>query len=292
VNVSPDVRGALEDALGAPVELNTLKHKPQRRLTLRATGSASSGIVKLYASDRAAMVARRVAALAAGPAEPRIPQVIACMPELHMVVFRVLPGRPLREALLDGDRTMCGKAGMALGRWHAFWSGRAPSEFGRHTLQRELHILSRAAERAPGIGELVAPLMHSVATREPWSCTTVVHRDLYEEHVIVSATTGLIDLDDAACGPPELDLGNLLAHIDLLQIRSGANLGPAVGALVSRYGDEGPRIDLELLSVCRRLSLLRLACIHGERRLLAFAREVDVAPRRPRGRPRLEEALE
>jgi Phosphotransferase enzyme family len=292
VNVSPDVRGALEDALGAPVELETLKHKPQRRLTLRATGSACSGIVKLYASERALTVARRVAALAAGPAEPRIPKVIACVPELHMVVFDLLPGRPLREALLDGDRITSGMVGMALGRWHAFWSGRPPGEFRPHTLQREIDILSRAAESAPDIGGLVAPLMHSVAASEPWSCTTVVHRDLYEEHVIASATTGLIDLDDAASGPPELDLGNLLAHIDLLQVRTGANLGAVVGSLMSRYGDEGPRIDPALLSVCRRLSLLRLACIHGERRLLALAREDDVAPRRPRGWPRLEEALE
>jgi Ser/Thr protein kinase RdoA (MazF antagonist) len=292
VNVSPEVRSALEDALGAPVGLETLKYKPQRRLTLRASGSARSGIVKLYASDRAAVVARRVAALAAGPAEPRLPQVIACMPELHMVLFDLLPGRSLRDALLDGDEATCGTVGKALGRWHAFWSGRAPAPFRCHTLQRELDILSQSAQGAPGIGDLVTPLFRPLASLEPWNCSTVVHRDLYEEHVIVSATTGLIDLDDAASGPPELDLGNLLAHIDLLQIRSARAFRRPVRSLMGGYGDEGPRIDPALLSVCRRLSLLRLACIHGERRLLALARERNVSPRRPRGAPRLEEALE
>ena len=292
MNVSREVRSALEDALGAPVGLETLKYKPQRRLTLRATGSARSGIVKLYASDRAAVVALRVAALAAGPAEPRLPKVIACVPELRMVVFDLLPGRPLRDALLDGDETTCGMVGMALGRWHAFWSGRAPGALRCHTLQREVDILSQSAQGAPGIGGLVTPLFRSLASREPWECSTVVHRDLYEEHVIVSATTGLIDLDDAASGPPELDVGNLLAHIDLLQIRSARTFSRAVRSLMDGYGDEGPRLDPALLSVCRRLSLLRLACIHGERRLLPLARERDLSPSRPRGAPRLEEALE
>jgi hypothetical protein len=52
----------LERLLGGPVALEELKHKPGRRLTLRAVGPGGSAIVKLYVSDRAPTVAARVSA--------------------------------------------------------------------------------------------------------------------------------------------------------------------------------------------------------------------------------------
>ena len=45
-----------------------------------------------------------------------------------------------------------------------------------------------------------------------------MHRDLYEEQLLAGERIGLIDLDDAALGPPELDLGNLLGHVELLAL--------------------------------------------------------------------------
>jgi aminoglycoside phosphotransferase (APT) family kinase protein len=99
---------------------------------------------------------------------------------------------------------------------------------------------------------------------------TVVHRDLYEEQVLLGDRVGLIDLDDAALGPPELDVGNLLAHLDLLGLRSGRTLDRAAEALLDGYSRRG-RLDARLLERCRTLSRLRLACIHDEARLLAGA---------------------
>jgi len=56
----------LEPILGAPVVLEELKHKPGRRTTSRAVGARRSAIVKVYASERAPIVAARLGALAAG----------------------------------------------------------------------------------------------------------------------------------------------------------------------------------------------------------------------------------
>jgi aminoglycoside phosphotransferase (APT) family kinase protein len=97
--------------------------------------------------------------------------------------------------------------------------------------------------------------------RHPWACTTVVHRDLYEEQILLGDHVGLIDLDDAALGPPELDVGNLLAHIELLEFRTGTSLAAAVDALLVGYGLDS--LDQALLDRCRWLALLRLACIHA-----------------------------
>jgi aminoglycoside phosphotransferase (APT) family kinase protein len=84
----------------------------------------------------------------------------------------------------------------------------------------------------------------------------------------VGRRTGLIDVDDAALGPPELDVGNLLAHVELLSLRSGADLSGPAGELLAGYAAGGPALDDGLLERCRRLTLLRLACIHAQPELL------------------------
>ena len=98
-----------------------------------------------------------------------------------------------------------------------------------------------------------------------WRCSTVVHRDLYEEQLLVGDRIGLIDLDDAALGPPELDLGNLLGHVELLALRSGREpRRRRASALSEGYAAAGPALDAALLERCRRLTLLRLACLNDD----------------------------
>jgi Phosphotransferase enzyme family len=253
--------------VGAPVELEQLKHKPGRRRTLRARGPAGTAIVKLYESDRAATVAARVAALASGPAEPALPRVLACEPALRMVVLTDVPGEPLRWALLGGDGTACRRAGEALGRWHGAWRGGAPDSLRPHTVERELEILERHADAvSPGLAADVRTAAADLAG--PWESVGVVHRDLYEEQVLLGDRIGLIDLDDAALGPPELDVGNLVAHVDLLALRSGRDLEAMTEELLAGYAGSGASLDDELLDRCRLLSRLRLGCIHDEPTLI------------------------
>ncbi|MGH2848750.1 MAG: phosphotransferase, partial [Thermoleophilaceae bacterium] len=126
------------------------------------------------------------------------------------------------------------------------------------------------AETAP---PALAGAVRSAATRlgGAWPVPGVVHRDLYEEQVLVGERVGLIDLDDVALGPPELDVGNLLAHVELLALRSGRSLCRPAATLLDGYAETGPGLDPALLGRCRALTLLRLACIHREPALLAAA---------------------
>lgn len=266
---------ALEQLVGTPVALEELKHKPGRRRTLRARGPNGSAIAKIYTSDRAATVARRIAALAGGPPEPVVPTVLRVDPERHLLVLSDVPGRPLREPLLAGDGEVCYRVGAALGAWHAAWAGRAPAPLRRHSNARELEILRSRAEAAS------RPVAHAVADAAPrltgdWGCTTVVHRDLYEEQVLVEERVGLIDVDDAALGPPELDVGNLLAHLDLLARRRDRELKREVGRLLDGYAEIGPPLDEALLDRCQRLTLLRLACLNDDPGLAGAALAEDV----------------
>ena len=259
----------LGEIVGAPVVLEELKQKPRRR-TLRARGSRRSAIAKVYSSDRASVVAGRVAALAAGPWEPVVPAVLHVDSRLRLVVLSDVPGRPLREALLDGDLATCSRVGVALGTWHAAWYGAAPSPLRRHTHDRELELLRLRAEAAsPPVARAVADALPRLAG--DWTCSTVVHRDLYEEQVLAGERVGLIDLDDAALGPPELDLGNLVAHAELLERRRERDFTRERGALLDGYAATGPPLDEALLDRCRGLTLLRLACLNEEAQLAEAA---------------------
>jgi hypothetical protein len=253
----------LEPIVGAPVALDELKHKPSRRRTLRASGPAGTAIVKVYASERAPVVAARIAALGAGPGEPEVPRVLLVEPARHLVVLSDLRGKPFRTALLEGDTETCARVGRALGTWHSFWAGREPPPLRRHLVESELAVLRSRAETAPRAVAAVLPSVGGVLSTE-WRCSTVVHRDLYEEQILVGDSVGLIDLDDAALGPPELDLGNLEAHVLLLAERTGRDLGAGWDALRAGYARTGPAIDRRLLGDCRALSSLRLSCIHAQ----------------------------
>jgi Ser/Thr protein kinase RdoA (MazF antagonist) len=253
----------LEEIVGAPVALEELKRKPGRRRTLRVRGSGGSAIAKIYASDRAPVVARRVAALASGPDEPIVPAVLHVDTDLHLLVLTEVPGYPLRDALLDGDLATCARVGAALGKWHTAWEGIAPIPLRRHTVARELEILrSRAEAASPPVARAVAEAVPLLAA--DWGCSTVVHRDLYEEQVLAGDRIGLIDVDDAALGPPELDIGNLLGHMELLERRRDRDLAREKRALLDGYADTGPALEGALLDRCRGLSLLRLACLNDD----------------------------
>lgn len=253
----------LEGLLGAPVVLEELKHKPGRRRTLRAAGPRGRAIVKVYASERAPTVAARLRVLAEGPSEPRLPRVLAVEPIAHAVVLSEVPGHPLREAVLNGGAEACRRVGAVLARWHGFWRGRpVPLALPRHTIDHELEILRWSSEGTPDRLRAAAHSVVGALGGEAWPLDTVVHRDLYEEQILLGDEVGLIDLDDAAVGPAELDLGNLLAHIDLMGRHKGLDLRAMQEAILEGYARGEGEPDTALLARCRALSLVRLACIH------------------------------
>jgi phosphotransferase family enzyme len=260
------VIGRIEEIVGSPVELEQLAHRPGHGRTLRASGPVRTAIVKLYASDRATSVADRVGALGAVPPGLAVPRLLLSDPVLHMVVVSEVPGEPLTGAILEGDVAACRCAGAAIGSWHRSWRGRAPAPLRPHGADRELAMLHECADAvSPRLAEAVRAAAEDLG--EPWACSTVVHRDLTDARILMGERVGLIGLGCAALGPPELDIGNLLAHMDLLSLRSGRDLDEAREEIVLGYEGFGDNLDDELLERCRRLARLRLACIHAEPRL-------------------------
>lgn len=266
------IKATAAPLVGPPGRVEVLKDKPGRRRTVRVHGVNRSVIVKAYASARAPVVAARIRALANSPDALETPQVLLLDEEEAIVVLTEVPGMPLSRAILDDDLGPCWRAGEALGRWHRRWTGNVPDTLSAHSVERELAIIDTRARLAP---PEVAAMARSAAHRVSavWAASTVVHRDLYEEQIMVGNAIGLIDLDDAAAGPPELDVGNLLAHLSLLGHRHHHDVRPVRTALLAGYRTAGPSLDDSRLHQCERLSAIRLACIHGQRWLVAPAPE-------------------
>jgi aminoglycoside phosphotransferase (APT) family kinase protein len=196
--------------------------------------------------------------------------------ELRLVVLSDVPGRPLREAILERDLNACARVGVALAGWHRTWSGANPDGLEPHTPRRELEILdARLTGASRPVAEAVVAVLAELAIE--WPCSTVAHRDLYEEQILLGDRVGLIDVDDAALGPPELDMGNLVAHLELLERRRGIEVVAQAGAILNAYASAGGTLDPQLLDRCRTLSLLRLACINDDVELVRLAVRERVA---------------
>jgi Ser/Thr protein kinase RdoA (MazF antagonist) len=251
-------------SLGAPVHLEVLKHKLRRRCTWRATGPAGTAIAKAYASDRAGTVAARVAALDDGHPAVTTPSVLDVDEARRVVILTDVAGTPWSDPLHAGDHQIARAAGVALATWHRRWAHCAPPTFARHTARTELAALERQATRVAGPRRDLAVRAARALVCE-WPSATVVHRDLYEDQILVidRHRIGLIDLDDAAAGPAELDVGNVLAHLRLRAMRDGTRLTPSIAAFLEGYESRRP-LDHGLLRRCERLTTLRLACIHAD----------------------------
>jgi Ser/Thr protein kinase RdoA (MazF antagonist) len=103
-----------------------------------------------------------------------------------------------------------------------------------------------------------------------------VHRDFYEDQLVEGpGGLGVLDLDDAALSEPAVDVANLVAHLQLIGIRSHAPGPQAVSrAFHSRYGALDSELDPRLVSLLVGATLLRLAEIHVMRAGADVAREL------------------
>lgn len=112
-----------------------------------------------------------------------------------------------------------------------------------------------------------------LAERRPESAPrgVLVHRDLHDGQLLLSDDSiALLDFDLAACGDPELDLGNLEAHLELLSMQgrraaSPGNARRARAELRRGFAEGGAELDASRLAWYRAATFLRLALVHGLR---------------------------
>ncbi len=136
----------------------------------------------------------------------------------ELVVFAPLPGRSLRELLVEGSRlpSPTRLAGVLDRLGRARWRDEVRPRRSDRSVLAAGRLLGHVL---PGRRRDVEAAATSLAERAAAvSPGPTVHGDLYEGQVFVGEgkAIGLIDLEDAGPGDPVLDAANLLAHLAVL----------------------------------------------------------------------------
>jgi len=250
-------------------------YKPLRRVVVHFAARQGGGrFVKHVRPGHARALADRhslVARWARTAADLSVPDLVGYGSAPDFLVWRGVPGVTLEAALRGSDPGgTIAAAARCVASLHL-----CPSALPR---QR-----SRAAEldataswisiAPPGLfgGDLLHSTLADLAAlggRIPTARPVLSHGDLHDGQLLFSGhTTWLLDVDTLTLAEPELDLGNLLAHLDLLRLRR-PELAPLRldERLVEAYArSRGRRPDAGRLAWYRALAALRLSCVHAPR---------------------------
>ncbi|WP_291278609.1 phosphotransferase [Galactobacter sp.] len=185
-------------------------HRPERR----AVVEGERGYIKVMRPEKFAAVAagaRLAHGLGIGA-----PEVLHEDPAVGILETRTLPGVPLAELLgTDAAESSCFRAGETAARLHAV-SIPEDIELPVHGAAQEAQVLNTWKRRAT---HFTARTFHEPAPDLPDPEATqacLLHRDLHDGQMIFDTDhDGILDLDLMAVGHPALDVGNLLAHLEL-----------------------------------------------------------------------------
>jgi aminoglycoside phosphotransferase (APT) family kinase protein len=252
-----------------------LGYKPLRRAVLRfddADGQARR-FVKHVRTGRARETAERQAVLetwARAASGFSLPHLLEVHQRPDYLVWAAAPGVTVEHALRETrGRAAVATLGRCLASLHRH-PARPPLSRSRVAeLEATAAWISVGTPLLPDAGlsstlhELKAVAGHLTPGRPVLS-----HCDLHDgQFLLGERRTYLLDFDTVALAEPELDLGNLLAHLDLLGFAHPQIEGLELEEiLVEAYvGQRGPLPDRQRLSWYRALSVLRLACVHASR---------------------------
>jgi aminoglycoside phosphotransferase (APT) family kinase protein len=269
-----------------------IKHRPGRRLVIRYTVEARrSGerwrlitvYAKLFRGRKGERLARQLAALRAlAPPELIVAAPLGYSTRWRLLVTEAIDGASLTDLLQLSDAPRHLADAMAgLAALHGIDAGdpHAPNdvEWRRHDGTAEAAVLADSAVRlaaapfwsqlAPRYGELIARTQERLAAVAPARASRFIHRDLYpDQMLLVQGRLGLLDLDELALGEPELDLGNLIAHLSLadLQQHGVIDAAPLLArtALDAYARHAAPtRLSSRRLATYQAATLLRLASL-------------------------------
>lgn len=184
------------------------------------------------------------------------------------LALAVLPGRTLHEL---GDRGLPGWERLA-----QVWPSLAaqPTDLPVHGPLQEANVLERWLGHVrdhgalDGVGALDAQVERTCALLVQDGGTLVAsHRDLHDKQLLWDGEDlGVLDLDTAASAEAALDLGNLVAHADLMELtgRLSGNAHRQVLDLLDDVAVWMPTTTARLLAYTRA-ARLRLACVHAFR---------------------------
>jgi aminoglycoside phosphotransferase len=216
--------GSLDRLTGhRDVQARLVAYAPERAATVRCTARGQTvAYVKLHCDAAARELERTLAAAAAlGEDDPhvRVPRVLAASLPDGALVLEPLPGERL-DAIGDLAPAL-ERLGAALARLHAV--APPPRRFDRVEVSR-LELAADVVGRArPDCRAAAAGLLDRLAARagDGDGADVHLHGDTNLRNALLDGDRiALVDLEDAAAGPPAADLGFVLAGLLAAQVQN------------------------------------------------------------------------
>ncbi len=269
----------LGDPSAAVADIAVVRHKAWRRATLRyrisRVGRDEIIFGKTFASDRGARVYEtwtRIAEARAFGDDVAVPEPVALVPEVKLLMQRAVPGEPIEPELLAGNRQLAVMIAAALHRFHTSQLDLDRS----HDPFQELAPLPMRVNAIARVNEELGlraqaclnQILETPASAFRWRHQPV-HRDFYSEQLLLDGQRlAVLDLDDAAMSEPLVDVANFAAHLRLLRAKSPGYTGAIHHvelAFVAHYRDLDAGFSDDLMRFLSATTLVRLAGIHVSR---------------------------
>lgn len=249
-----------------------LVHRAGRRGVLRT----AEGFTKVVRPGKVADAEARARLFAEAGGPLTTPKVLSSSADGELTVD-VVPGVSLHG--LAAGEPAAWAAGWAAwaGAWpEAVRHGAPQSALGQFTVADEARTLAGWLERVEaarptGLGPTLRPRFEAVMaalTALPEPRWTLSHRDLHDKQILVTpaGSVGLIDSDTLALADPALDLGNLLAHVEL-RARQGLVDGYQAAHAVELIRGVADALEVPTASLAawRDSAALRLTCVYALR---------------------------
>lgn len=262
----------LSELLSRPAS-TLLAHRPERRAVVRLNGATGQRYAKVVRPSRVRHVVESAECLRGRLARPfAVPEVLEVDESRGVVMFAVLPGVRLHELLDAGERFI--DSARAVGEALRWFHAEAPSAAQGHDAQAEIRVLQKSLGHLKAYGPTLysqlrdapAGVLETLAKdASPW---TLIHGDFYDKQAVLDPEggVGILDLDTIAVGEAALDVGNMLAHLELraLQGRCSHEVASrAAGAFLDGY-DPPPEVRARVPAYTDA-SRLRLACLYAFR---------------------------
>ena len=214
------------------------KFKPSRRVSFTVEIPSRNGsersrfLVKVWHSPRGESIRERLELINSSldreaKACLRIPSPLFYDSEAHALAYRWMPGVPLSRRLRQGDPSnWIDSVAKALSFLHQLSLPDLPQRSPLDEIDavtRSLDPDTPEAFRADLSIRILDPLL---ASPPKLARQVSLHRDLYDQQALLTGKgpVTLIDLDDMARGDPMLDVGNLMAHLHLIEKVDGGLL--------------------------------------------------------------------
>lgn len=286
----------LRMAFGRPwVHSELMAYTPEKAATVRCADEAGRavGFAKVQAGDEGERSVATLRAAGHGVTDHgalRLPRAVGYLPERHMALFTVAPGRPLNQL----DRAAVPEAMEALGAALSVLHNQPTQGFAPFTRLDPDRVADAArlvGTARPDLAALCGDLVRSLLASPPPSGPPVLlHGDLHPKNVLVhEARVSLVDLDQAGTGPAAAELGGTLARLwcprpgDAI---SGDTAAAAGEALLTSYERRPAHQDLLWYAAAallveravRAISRLDVAGIADLERVLATALRWAASP--------------